>query len=263
MTLFQGFFDAFHGFLFMGFSGSLSGLCPIPRRKGEPPAPPREGRLRRKPISTPDSRANLHHDGQPPFQEGMGTTDSKKEGQEGRANHHCTKKKQLRERSANSPSREGRTDTNKEGSTITPEEEQPPRRKGRPPHQKDRTNSHPEKDEKEKPNSTLPKRESQRNAPRRKGATPTKACQPSHPRPHCLAISCVTPDLKIENLKLAPDRITPQIENANVAIQIAIAVAIKLQSQLQPKLHLRHQIAITILNCTCVCVFDLWSDVVL
>ena len=138
--------------------------------------------------------------------------------------------------------REGRANPNKEGSTITPEEEQPPRRKGRPPHQKTgpiptrRKTSQPPT-ARRKNQTPHSKKGSQRNAPRRKGATPTKACQPSTPDRIAFAISCVTPDLKIENLKLVPDQTTPQIENANaIAIQIAVQIAIKIEIAI--KLHL-------------------------
>ena len=43
---------------FSGLFGSFSGLCPTPRRKGEPPYHGKE-RLRRKPISTPRQQGQL------------------------------------------------------------------------------------------------------------------------------------------------------------------------------------------------------------
>ena len=251
--LFSILFMAF----FSWFFGSLSGPCPIPRRKGEPPALPREGRLRRKPISTPDSRANFHHEGQRPFQEGMVTTNSKKEGQEGTANHTTVEKKtnfgkevptHHLEKAGPTRTRKGQPSHRRRNNL---QEGRPtPKRQDQFPPEEWQANPNPEKEgptthlEKEGPNTTLPKRESQRNAPRR-GQLSRRPANLPHPRPHCLGISCVTPDLNIENLKLALDQKTPQNENANVATQIAIeiaiatTIAIAIKLQLQFELHLR------------------------
>ena len=87
-------------------------------------------------------------------------------------------------------------------------------------------------------------------------------CSHSTPDRIAFAISCVTPDLKIENLKLVSDHITPQIENANA---IAIQIANQNCNYNQVAIAVATKIAITIKlqsNCNCNLNCNLWCDVV-
>ena len=71
VTLFRCFFLTFHGFLVRAFRG----FAPPPEGRANPL--PREGKAEKEANFHPQIAANLHS-----------KTDSKKEGQEGRANHH-------------------------------------------------------------------------------------------------------------------------------------------------------------------------------
>ena len=124
MTLFRSFFLDFSWLSIQGLSGAFRGFVPLP--EGRANLPPREGKAQKEANFHPQTaKPTFTAKGQLPFQEGMGTTDSKKEGQEGPTTTEEKKKQQPRERRANSPSREGRANTKgpthseKAGTTFT------------------------------------------------------------------------------------------------------------------------------------------------
>ena len=226
---------------------SKKGQTPTLRRNGEPP-------LRWQQFPPGEGKANPNHK-----KDGPNTTSRKK------VNHHLKKRNakpttrrkrppptpkiqdqcppeegQPRERRSNRPT--SRRNGEPPSSSL------PKARKANPNHDKhgpnttsrrptttpreDKANPNPKKEgptsnhEKEKTNPTLLKGRANETRREGKGATPTKACEPSLPNRVAFAISCVTPNLKIENLNVVPDQIRPQILDAiAIAIKIAIAFA--------------------------------------
>ena len=170
---------------------------PTTRRKRPPPTPkiqdqcpPEEGQPRERRSNRPTSRRN----GEPP-------SSSLPKARKANPNHD--------KHGPNTTSRRPTTTHREDKANPNPKEEGP-------------TSNH----EKEKTNPTLLK--GRANETRREGkwATPTKACEPSLPNRVAFAISCVTPNLKIENLNVVPDQIRRQILDAiAIAIKIAIAFA--------------------------------------
>ena len=160
---------------------------PIPRREGQPSL---RGRAKSKKGQTLHSQKEWRtssslasRKGQVPPGEGKANPNHKKDGPNTtsgrRVNHHTPRRQgqpELQEGKA-------KTHTKKTGPIPTRRKtSQPPttRRKNQTPHSK---------------------KKSQRNAPRRKGATPTKACQPSPADRIAFAIDCVTPEVKIEKFE--------------------------------------------------------------
>ena len=261
------YFDVFSG-LFMAFFsrlfGSFSGLCPTPRRKGEPPTTGRKGWGGCQ-FPPPDSRANFHREGPTPSPRRNGDH-WQQEGRARRKGQPPLKKNKKRERSANSPThlekegpntnpeRRGPTHSEKARTTSTPRAKS---KKGPSPlkegmanllHSKEgpipagqtsphdrRANHHSQKRgrtptlrrkrppplwETPKPEkggpALTPGRKAQTPTTRRKNQTPLQKkgranetrregrgqLQPSTTDRIAFAISCVTPDLTIENWKL-------------------------------------------------------------
>ena len=72
---------------FQRFSGAFRSFAPHP--EGRANSIPREGKAEKEANFHPQTAGpTFIAKGQLPFQEGVGTTASKKEGQDGRANHH-------------------------------------------------------------------------------------------------------------------------------------------------------------------------------
>ena len=202
--------------------------------KNDWPTAPREGRAKHHPR---EARANPFREG-PTFKSNKGQTLHGKK--EWRTSPSLARRKgqfPTPRRKGQPEPQEGRANPNKEGSTITPEEKQPPRRAN--PHTKRQDQFPPEerqvnlqpREGKTKPH---PPKKGEQTKRAKKEATSTKACQPSTPDRIASATSCVTPGVKIENLKLVPDQTTPRIENAS-----AIAIKLHLQFELQLRLQFR------------------------